>query len=115
MGYWNTELFGNDYTMDFIDENSDNLKKAIEVDPLEVSNYYSAAIFVRGIVYMADTVSSIVPDSVIELAKAFNDNVENAIRSSSDEQFANVLSRERRAIQWFLASDKGLVTLYPRP
>jgi hypothetical protein len=115
MGYWNTELFGNDYTMDFIDKNSSNLKKAIEVDPVEVSNYYSAAIFIRGIVYMADTVSSIVPDSVIELAKAFNDNVENAIRSSNDDEFTFVLTRERHAIQWFLASDKGLITLYPRP
>ena len=116
MGYWNAELFGNDYTLDFIDMNSIKLKKAIEVDPVEVSNYYSAAIFIRGIVYMADATNySAVPSSVIELAKAFNDNVEDAIRSSADEEFANVLSRERRAIQWFLASDKGLVTLYPRP
>ena len=113
MGYWNADLFGNDYTLDFIDMNSINLKKAIEKDNTEPSNYYSAAIFVRGVVYMSDNVNCSVPVSVIELAKAFNNNVENAIRSSVDEEFANVLSRERRAIQWFLASDKGLVTLRP--
>ena len=115
MGYWNAELFGNDYTLDFIDITSINLKKAIEAEPLDPSNYYSAAIFVRGTVYMADTINASVPVTVIELAKTFNDNVKNAISVSNDEEFANVLSREYRAIQWFLASDKGLITLYPRP
>jgi hypothetical protein len=114
MGYWNYELFDNDSTMDWIDATSDRLCKAMldASDGIEVHTFYNAAIWFRGIMsVVADTKRNDVPMMVIKVAYVFYKNVNRMINSNIDDSFKEILDREKRNIEWFLASDMGLVSL----
>ena len=114
MGYWNYELFDNDYTMDWIDGTSDNLCKHMQhkVDGTEVYTFYNAAIWFRGMMAVtADTKRGDVPMMAIKVAYVFYKNVDTVINSDISDEFKDILRREKRNIEWFLASDMGLPSL----
>jgi hypothetical protein len=115
MGYWDYELFENDYTMDWVDGTSERLCKRM-LDPqegIEVYPFYNAAIWFRGIMAVtADTKRRDVPLSAIKVAYVFYKNVNKIINADNiDDNFKEILDREKRNIEWFLASDMGLPSL----
>jgi hypothetical protein len=61
---------------------------------------------------VADTKRSDVPLSAIKVAYVFYKNVNRVINADNiDDNFKEILDREKRNIEWFLASDMGLVSL----
>lgn len=71
MGYWGSGLFDNDHTMDWVDGEAASLRKRLLADDVEISDFYSAAIFIRGVEHLCSLEDRRLPLTVSELVDKF--------------------------------------------
>lgn len=107
MGYWNSGLLDNDHTLDFVDILSVRLKRDLERNDPSVSDFYCAAIFLRGVASAVDAGTQplfgdgpvkLLPLAAKELAETYINNLYKVI-SHVDVDFQDVLYRERKLME----------------